>query len=78
MKKIFNKIRTSIWLYPGIHGLIALFLSITITIIDQTYNEVTSPYINSAFYTTSSLATMPIGSSASIIITHFILELFII
>ncbi|PXW92432.1 putative membrane protein [Streptohalobacillus salinus] len=69
MKKIINQIRTSIWLYPVIYSLIALILSITITIIDKTYAEEMSLYLNSLFYTTTSLAQAVLGIVAGAFIT---------
>lgn len=69
MKKIINQIRTSIWLYPVIYSLGALVLSLTITIIDKTYAEEMSTYLNSLFYTTSSLAQAVLGIVAGAFIT---------
>jgi Predicted membrane protein len=69
MKKIINKIRTSIWLYPTIYSLFAFVLSISITIIDKTYTDESLNYVNELFYTTSSLAQAVLSIIAGAFIT---------
>ncbi|MEO1815830.1 MAG: DUF2254 domain-containing protein [Acetobacterium sp.] len=69
MKKIINKIRTSIWLYPTIYSLFAFVLSISITIIDKTCTDESLNYVNELFYTTSSLAQAVLSIIAGAFIT---------
>ena len=69
MKKIINKIRISIWLYPTIYSLFAFVLSISITIIDKTYTDESLNYVNELFYTTSSLAQAVLSIIAGAFIT---------
>lgn len=69
MKKIFNKIRTSIWLYPMIYSLFAFVLSISITIIDKAYADESLNYVNALFYTTSPLAQAVLSIVAGAFIT---------
>lgn len=69
MKNIINKFRASIWLYPIIYSLVALILSIGITIVDQTYADEISKYVNGLFYTKSALAQTVLGIVAGAFIT---------
>ena len=69
MKKIINKIKTSIWLYPTIYSLIAFAVSIGISIIDKRYSVEMSYYLGDIFYTTSSLAQAVLGIVAGAFIT---------
>jgi uncharacterized membrane protein len=69
IKKIINKVRTSIWFYPTIYSLVALILSISITIIDKLYAHEMTYYIHSLFYTPSSLAQTVLGIVAGAFIT---------
>lgn len=69
MNKIFNRIRNSIWLYPTIYSLVALVLSISITIIDKVYAEESLYYVNAIFYTTTALAQAVLGIVAGAFIT---------
>lgn len=69
MKKIINRIRTSIWLYPTIYSLFALILSISVTMIDNAFADEMSNYLNNMLYTSSSLAQNVLGIVASAFIT---------
>lgn len=69
MKQLFNRIRTSIWLYPLIYSLFALALSIIITIFDKLYADDLVWRMNDIFYTTTSLAETVLGIVATSFIT---------
>ncbi len=69
MKKIINRIKTSIWLYPVIYSLFALILSIGVTLIDKAYADEMSNYLNDLLYTSSSLARTVLGIVANAFIT---------
>jgi uncharacterized membrane protein len=69
IKKILNKIKTSIWLYPTIYSLFALALSFIITMIDQVYVDEMSSDLFDFFYTTTPLAQAVLGIIASAFIT---------
>ena len=69
MKKIINKIKSSIWLYPAIYSLMAFLLSLGISIIDKRYSVEMSYYLGDIFYTTSSLAQAVLGIVAGAFIT---------
>ncbi|HBH13566.1 MAG TPA: hypothetical protein DDX29_10720 [Clostridiales bacterium] len=69
MKKIINRIRTSIWLYPTTYSLFALILSTVVTMIDNAFADEMSNYLNNMFYTSSSLAQNVLGIVASAFIT---------
>lgn len=65
MKKIINKIKTSIWLYPTIYSIGAFILSVVIKI----YSDEMSLYLSTVFYTKSELAQTVLGIVASAFIT---------
>ena len=65
MKKIINKIKTSIWLYPTIYSIGAFILSVGIKI----YSDEMSLYLSTVFYTKSELAQTVLGIVASAFIT---------
>ena len=69
MKKIINKIKTSIWLYPTIYSIGALILSVGIKILETTYSDEMSLYLSTVFYTKSELAQTVLGIVASAFIT---------
>lgn len=69
MKRIINRIKESIWLYPTIYSLIALIFSIGITIIDKTYSYELSNIYNNLFYTTLPLAQNVLNIVAGAFIT---------
>ncbi|MBE0451345.1 MAG: DUF2254 domain-containing protein, partial [Clostridia bacterium] len=69
IKKIVNKIKASIWLYPTIYSLFALALSFTITMIDQFYVDKISNDLVDFFFTTTPLAQAVLGIVASAFIT---------
>ncbi|MDW7657263.1 MAG: DUF2254 domain-containing protein [Bacillota bacterium] len=69
MKKMINKFKTSIWLYPTIYSLFSLALSLIITIIDKLYARQIADYIHDIFYTTTSLAQTVLGIVAGAFIT---------
>lgn len=68
-KKIINKIKTSIWLYPTIYSLGALILSVTITFIDKLYADESAYYAYGLLYTTPALAQTVLGIVAGAFIT---------
>lgn len=69
IRKIVNKIRTSIWLYPAIYSGISLLLSVLISFIDQRYMGVMANYIHGLLFTTTSLAQAVLGIIAGAFIT---------
>ena len=69
LKRLINKIRISIWLYPVIYSLFAFILAFVITIIDQVYVANMSHYIFGLLYTTPSLAQSVLVIVASSFIT---------
>lgn len=69
LKKMINRLKTSIWLYPMIYSLGALVLSISISIVDKTYANEMSYYISDFFYTTPALAQTVLGIVAGAFIT---------
>lgn len=69
MKRLINKIRESIWLYPTIYSLLALCLSIGITLIDKSYSFQLSNIYNSLFYTRLPLAQTVLNIVAGAFIT---------
>ncbi len=69
MKKFINMIRESIWIYPTIYSIVALSLSIGITIIDKAYANEMSNYLNNLFYTTLPLAQTVLSIVAAAFIT---------
>jgi len=69
MKKMINKIRTSIWLYPTIYSLFSLTLSVIITVTDKLYAHQMADYTHGLFYTTTSLAQTVLGIVAGAFIT---------
>lgn len=69
MKKIINKIKTSIWLYPTIYSIGAFILSVGIKILETTYSDEMSLYLSTVFYTKSELAQTVLGIVASAFIT---------
>lgn len=69
MKKIINKIKTSIWLYPTIYSIGAFILSVVIKILETTYSDEMSLYLSTVFYTKSELAQTVLGIVASAFIT---------
>ena len=69
LKKIFNKIKTSIWLYPMLYSLFALLLSILVTAIDRLYAQEIGQYVHGIFFTNSDLAQSVLGIVASSFIT---------
>lgn len=62
-------IRESIWIYPTIYSIVALSLSIGITIIDKAYANEMSNYLNNLFYTTLPLAQTVLSIVAAAFIT---------
>lgn len=68
MKKIINRLRTSIWLYPTIFSLFSLTLSIIITIFSKLYADKIA-YYEDLFYTAPSLAQNVLGIVAGAFIT---------
>lgn len=69
MKKLINRIKTSIWLYPVIYSLFAIILAIGVTLIDKAYADEMSKYLNNLVYTSSSLAQAVLGIVANAFIT---------
>lgn len=69
IKKILNKIKTSIWLYPSLYSLIALALSFLTSLIDRFYSSGTHIFAFDFFYTSTNLAQSVLGIVASAFIT---------
>lgn len=69
MKKIIEKIRTSIWLYPMIYSLFSLTLAIAITIVDKLYADEISNFTGDLFFTASSMAQTILGIVAGAFIS---------
>lgn len=69
LRKIVNKIRSSIWLYPAIYSVGALILSVLISYIDQHFTDVLAGYIPILLYTNTALAQMVLGIIAGAFIT---------
>ena len=68
MKKVINRFRTSVWLYPTIYSLFSLTLSIIITIFSKLYADKIA-YYEDLFYTAPSLAQNVLGIVAGAFIT---------
>lgn len=68
-KKFFNKIKSSIWLYPTIYSLVALLLATIVTVVDRLYAEEIGQYIHSFFYTNTDLAKSVLSIVAASFIT---------
>lgn len=69
IKKIVRKIKTSIWLYPTIYSLIALLLSVLVTIFEDIFAVRIYTHMSGLFYTSSSLAQAVLGIIAAAFIT---------
>jgi len=69
IKRLMNKIKTTIWLYPATYSLLALALSISISVIDERYSSSMFVRLNGLFYTTASLAESVLGIIAGAFIT---------
>lgn len=69
IRKIANRIRNSIWLYPAIYSVGALLLSVLISYVDQHFTEVLADYIPGLLYTNTALAQMVLGIIAGAFIT---------
>ncbi len=69
IKRIFNRARNSIWLYPAIYSLGAVLLSVAIAFIDKYHSELFSHYIHGMFYTSAALAQSILGIIATAFIT---------
>lgn len=69
MKKIMNIIKTSIWLYPAVYGLVALILAFGITIFQRQYADQLDMHVNDLFYTSTDLAQKVLGIVAGAFIT---------
>lgn len=69
MKKIINKIKTSIWLYPTIYSLFSFALSVVMSITDKLFADQMADHIYDLFYTTTSLAQTVLSIVAGAFIT---------
>lgn len=69
IRKIANRIRNSIWLYPAIYSVGALLLSVLISYVDQHFTEVLADYIPGLLYTNTAFAQMVLGIIAGAFIT---------
>lgn len=68
-KKLINKIKSSIWLYPTMYSFFALLLVAVVTVIDRLYAEEIGQYIHSFFYTNTDLAESVLSIVAASFIT---------
>jgi len=69
LKRLMTKIKTTIWLYPATYSLLALNLSISISVIDERFSSSMFVQLNGLFYTTASLAASVLGIIAGAFIT---------
>lgn len=68
-QRIINKIKTSIWLYPTVYSLIALFLAVAVSFLDRYYGHEIALVVNGLFYTTVAMAQNVLGIIAGAFIT---------
>ena len=69
MKKLFNRMKTSNWLYPALYSVGALLLSVFISFIDTRHGATMSRYVHDVFFTSAPLAQAILGIIASAFIT---------
>lgn len=69
IRRLFNRIRTTIWLYPAVYSLVALTLSIIVAVIDDNYSSSEFIRLNYLFYTSAPLAESVLGIIAGAFIT---------
>jgi uncharacterized membrane protein len=69
LRRIYQNAKSSIWLYPLLYSLIAVFLSVFVTWIDKTPGQRLLFDLPTYFYTTSRLARDVLGIIASAFIT---------
>ncbi len=69
MHKVLQKIRYSIWLYPLVYSLFAVFLALVVTWVDTTEGDRIAFELPGYLYTTSSLARDVLGIIAAAFIT---------
>ena len=69
MKKIIEKIKTSIWLYPAVYSLFSLTLAISISIIHKLYADEISNHISGLFFTAPPMAQTILSIVAGAFIT---------
>ncbi len=68
-RRIVNKVKSSIWLYPAIYSVASLMLSVAVAFVDQRYTDAVAHDIHSLFYTTPELAKTVLGIIAGAFIT---------
>ena len=76
LRRIYQNAKSSIWLYPLLYSLIAVFLSVFVTWIDKAPGQRLLFDLPAYFYTTSRLARDVLGIIASAFITISTLERF--
>jgi uncharacterized membrane protein len=69
MKKLFNRMKTSIWLYPALYSAGSLLLSVLISFIDTRHAGTMSRYVHDVLFTSAPLAQAILGIIASAFIT---------
>ncbi len=69
MRKLLNKIKTSIWLYPALYSIGALLLSLSIKALETYFSEELSYYLSDLLYTSSELAQTVLGIVSGAFIT---------
>lgn len=68
-RRLVNKIKSSIWLYPAIYSVTSLLLAVAVAFVDQRYTDLLARDIHSLFYTTPDLAKTVLGIIAGAFIT---------
>ena len=69
INKFYEKIKTSVWLYPGLYSFFALILAIVVYSLDSFYSEDISNYFYEFLFTTPSKAETILGIVAGSFIT---------
>jgi uncharacterized membrane protein len=69
MKQLFNRMKTSIWLYPALYSAGFLLLSVLISFIDTRHAGTMSRYVHDVLFTSAPLAQAILGIIASAFIT---------
>ncbi|NLO36540.1 MAG: DUF2254 domain-containing protein [Clostridiaceae bacterium] len=69
IRKIVNRVKNSIWLYPALYSVGSLLLAVSIAAVDQRFTGVSAHRILHVFATTSGLAQTVLGIIAAAFIT---------
>lgn len=69
VRRVYQKAKSSIWLYPLLYSFLALFLSILVTWVDKAPGQRLMFDLPAYFYTTSRLARDVLGIIAAAFIT---------